>query len=386
MTTEKHNFAPLYRAFILLCLFCAFSRPSEAAVTADSSSAVIFLYQRVGEDTLPQGNLSLDRFQEHIRELTTGGYSVLPLPEIIAAIREDKPLPEKTVGITFEGAYLATLKNALPLLDEAKLPFTVFFSSDMADGGNPSHMTWDQLKDLKKDGLASFGLLPSAYTHMADLDADRAAALINKARSRYTEMMGESAVFFSWPYGEYSSALKKQLATYDFKASFGQQSGVVYAGSDFTALPRFTMTDAYGDLDRFLLTANALALPVSEVVPDDTLIAENPPIIGFTVAPEITNLGELSCFGSSLGKIAVTRLGNRIEMRPDQPFEDRRTRINCTLPESTVIPGESQRWRWFGMILIAKAISDEQPPEPADAPATEESPKAPDASGPEEDF
>ena len=33
-------------------------------------------------------------------------------------------------------------------------------------------------------------------------------------------------------------------------------------------------------------TANALPLPVTDVMPEDMLIEENPPLIGFTVAPE----------------------------------------------------------------------------------------------------
>ncbi|HEX2752263.1 MAG TPA: hypothetical protein VHP34_03990, partial [Alphaproteobacteria bacterium] len=137
-------------------------------------------------------------------------------------------------------------------------------------------------------------------------------------------------------------------------------SGVMHAESDFMALPRFIMTDIYGDIDRFRLTANALPLPVADVMPDDMVMADNPPMIGFTVSPEIKDLDRLSCFISGLGKAALVKPGgNRVEIRLDEPLVDRRTRVNCTIPDDTIIPGQPQSWRWFGMQLVNKDFMEE---------------------------
>lgn len=357
-----YEYRRLYKAitaaiFALSLFIC---QNASAAISADKSTAVIFMYQRIGEEQTAQGNISLEQFQEHITELTRGGYSVLPVPKIIEAMKDGTGLPPKTVGITFDGAYQATLANVVPLLTDTQLPFTIFFASDMAEGSNPAHMNWDQLKKLGKNKLVNFGILPAAYEHMVSQTSEQNAALINRAVSRYREMMGKPPTLFSYPYGEYNATLEKQLKSYNFNASFGQQSGVIYAGSNFMALPRFTMTDDYGDLDRFILTANAQPLPVNDIVPEDTMLVKNPPLIGFTVTPEISQLGKLACFGSNLGKLPLTRIGNnRVEIRYNKPFTDRRIRINCTLPNNIVTPGEPLRWRWFGMLLISPAVEEE---------------------------
>jgi peptidoglycan/xylan/chitin deacetylase (PgdA/CDA1 family) len=333
---------------------------SRAEISEDKNTAVIFVYQRVGNDSVPQGNISLEQFKEHIDQLTKDGFMILPLEKIIDALKNDKILPPKTVAITFEGAYQTTLANVRPLLEKAHIPFTVFFASDMAEGDNPSHLTWAQIADLKKSPLVSLGILPSSYQHMTDRNDTENAAIINKAISSYREKFGSDPLFFAYPYGEFNNAVKKQLESYNFQAVFSQKSGVVHTHSDFMALPRFTMTDEYGDLDRFMLTANALPLPMTGVVPADTIITQNPPLIGFTVTPEIGSLAKLSCFVSSLGKTALARMGsNRIEIRLTQPLIDRRTRVNCTLPTDNLKAGEPQRWRWFSLLLIAPAIEDD---------------------------
>ncbi|MDE1152768.1 MAG: polysaccharide deacetylase family protein [Micavibrio sp.] len=376
LAIEKHKYGALYSAIFGLSLLLAAPAPARATIDADQSSAVIFVYQRIGEDTQPQSSISVEQFKEHIKELQTGGYHVLPLDKIIDAIKNGETLPQKTVGLTFEGAWLSTYANALPLLDDADLPFTVFFSTDMAeDGGNPAHMTWKHLRDLQKDSRATLALMPSAYVHMAEQTKDQNAAIINKALTRFKDELGKTPVFFAYPYGEYSAELKKQMEGYAFKAVFGEQSGVVHAKSDFEALPRFTMTDNYGDLERFQLTANALPLPVTDIIPDDMVLKQNPPLLGFTVSPDLKDLSKLSCFVSGQGKADVIRLGGgRVELRIKDKFDDSRTRINCTMPDSTVIPGQPQSWRWFGMQLITPGFVDDSTtaaPE-AEAPANDD--------------
>lgn len=377
----KNEYTSLYRTVVGAIFACILlsSLPAFAVIPEDKSAAVIFVYQRIGEDGVAQSNISIDQFKEHLNELKKDGYSVLPLSKIIDAAKNGDPLPPKTVGITFEGAYQATLANAEPLLEDAQMPFTVFFSSDAADNSNTGHMTWDQIKKLKENKLVSFGVLPASYEHLVNQTPEQNAALINRAVSRYREMLGGEPEFFAYPYGEFSAALKKQIAGYKFKAAFGQQSGVVYKGSDFTALPRFTMTDDFGDLDRFMLTAHALPLPVGDVTPEDALISQNPPTIGFTVTPELHNLDKLACFASGLeGKLPLTHIGNRIEIRPPQPFTDRRTRINCTLPNETFTPGEEPNWRWYGMLLTLPSVVEDTTGDSATDPGDSSDDQAPD--------
>lgn len=358
---EKHKRGKLYSAFLLLSLlvFAAVARPAVAGkIPADDSAAVIFAYQRIGDDSFPQGSLSLDQFKAHIQALKADRYAVRPLADIAADIKAGKKLNQKTVAITFDGAWTSTLAVAVPLLTEAKMPFTIFIAADMADSATGGHAGWRDLAALKDNKYASFGIFPASYARLPAMTADAASASINRSLSRFREEMGLSPVLFAYPYGEYDRKTKTLLQNYTFTAAVGQHSGVMHAGSDFMALPRFTMTDQYGDLERFTLTINALPLPVTDVTPDDTLVDQNPPHIGFTVGPDIGSLAKLSCFVSGLGKMPLARIGGgRVELRLEMPLEDRNTRINCTLPEDIVVPGIGQSWRWFGWQLVNPSVT-----------------------------
>src|SRR5258708_3678229 len=58
---------------------------ASAADAPAPPSAVIFAYQHFGDDTDPSSTIALDQFAAHLRELRSGDYIVLPVPEIIAA-------------------------------------------------------------------------------------------------------------------------------------------------------------------------------------------------------------------------------------------------------------------------------------------------------------
>ena len=87
-------------------------------------------------------------------------------------------------------------------------------------------------------------------------------------------------------------------------------------------LPRFAMNEQYGTLDRLTLAINGLPLKVRHVAAD-VVLDENPPIYG-TMAPDMDAPKQLRCFNSIFGKLAVTTLGQRAEIRLPGPLTGKR--------------------------------------------------------------
>lgn len=325
-------------------VFCAVFFVSPV-LAADWAS--VMMYHRFGDGRYPHTNIKIEQFQEHLNELKTGGYTVLPLGQIIAYLESGKSLPDRTVAITIDDAYLSVYEQAWPLLKEAKFPFTVFVSTDSVGSKPTDFMSWDQLKEISENG-GYIGHHGRSHAHLPALAPDAVRAEIKSASDRFQEKLGFVPAIFAYPYGEYGTDVKKIIAEAGFKAAFGQQSGVAYAGFDKYALPRFAMNENYGGIGRLRLAANALPLRVKHIMPSDNVLERNPPAFGFSVAEPYTNLHQLSCYASnqSGGAVPIQRVGaSRIEVRLDQAFSPGRGRINCTLP------GPEGRFRWFGSLF-----------------------------------
>jgi hypothetical protein len=89
------------------------------AQTGDMTGAVVVMYHRFGEDSLPSTNIRLDQFERHVEILTGGDYNVVPLSTVVEAFRAGTPLPDRTVAITIDDAYRSVYRKR-KLLDRQK--------------------------------------------------------------------------------------------------------------------------------------------------------------------------------------------------------------------------------------------------------------------------
>ena len=347
----RQSIKPLFGAFLLslsVFMICILAYPAIAA-----NSAVIFMYHRFGEGDYPSTNISLEQFEAHIAELQNGNYWVMPLPQILDALKNGDELPDRTVAITIDDAYLSVFKHAWPRLRDAGFPFSLFVATDPVDNGHPNYMTWDQIRQLANGGV-TIGSQTASHLHMAASGRKANRRDLEKSNARFVSELGKQPDIIAYPYGEAGLDVFSLVREMGFRYGLGQHSGVAGSEKNFFYLPRFALNERYGDDSRFRMAANALALPVEDVSPPDPVIRpgdDNPPAFAFTLDQDendiIKRVQQLSCFSSHEGKADLKRTDNgdkgiRIELHINNPLPKGRTRINCTQPV------DGKRWRWFG--------------------------------------
>jgi peptidoglycan/xylan/chitin deacetylase (PgdA/CDA1 family) len=318
-------------------------RAAAAAPSVDNG-AVVIMYHRVGDSRFPDTNVTVAQFEAHLDELEKSKYHVAPLPEIVAAIVEGRPLPARTVAITFDDAYRSIADNAWPRLRARGFPFTLFVATGPVDRGLADYLSWAELRELNASDLVTVGSQSATHPHLPLLSRTGIEEELAASQTRFRAELGERPALIAYPYGEYDTRVKQAARKAGFVAGFGQHSGAVGRGGDRFALPRFAFNEAFADIERFRLAVNALPLPVSDLTPEDPVIDErsNPPNYGFTVDDSIGAPGGINCYASGFGKVRTETLGQRVEVRVDAPLPPGHTRINCTMP------ADDGRWRWLG--------------------------------------
>lgn len=318
----------------------ALAAVGQAAHGAESAS--VLMYHRFGEAEFAGTSVRIDQFESHLQTLRDDGYTVLPVGDIVAAIRAGRSLPERAVGITIDDAYLSAYEEAWPRLKDAGIAVTLFVSTDTIDRGYGGYMSWDQVREMRDAGV-TIGHQTASHLHMAANSAERNRDDIARANERFMAELGMIPELFAYPFGEASAEVQEVVRAAGFGAAFGQHSGAVHATWDPFYLPRFALNEQYGDVERFTLVAGAKALSVSDLTPLDPMLGDNPPLFGFTVGGGIEDLSRLACYASGQGKVTVERLGPRVEVRLNEAFPTGRARINCTMPAA------GGGWHWLGM-------------------------------------
>ena len=303
--------------------------------------AAVLMYHRFGEDKYPSTNIRLDQFDAHLEKLANDNYTVLPLAKIIRHIQDGIELPDRTVAITIDDAYLSVFTEAWPRLKAKGFPFTVFVATDPLDDGNPNYMSWGQLRQLQANGVG-IGSQTKTHPHMHQISRAEIDSELSSSNQRFLNELGLRPTLFAYPYGEYNLAVIERVKAAGFTAAFGQNSGITHGFDGFFELPRFAFSERYGSMDRLTLAIDGLPLKVNQILPSDVVIITNPPALGFTLAQGIADNRQLRCFNSTYGKLNVDRIGPRAEVRFPGALPSGRARVNCTMP------GPNGRWRWFG--------------------------------------
>lgn len=327
--------------------------PDRAAATdlpPETSAASVVMYHRFGEDTVPSTNVRIEQLEEHIALLTSGPYTVLPLAEVVEALRAGKPLPPRTVAITVDDAYRSFAEEGWPRFRAAGLPVT-WFVDTAAIGRGPGAPTWDDVRRLRDEGV-EIAAHSHAHPHLPTLAPEEQEADMDRSLALFAQELGARPTLFAYPYGEADAAALALAARKGFRAAFGQHSGVAWAGDDPWYLPRFSLNERFGTIDRFRQAVDALPLRAADVEPTDPVVAPGVATFAFTAAEEV-NLAGVTCFGAE-GALDVERAGRRLAAAV--PVQEGRNRVNCTVAGEHPESGHKGfRWRGTQVLVLPDA-------------------------------
>lgn len=337
-----------------LCALCLAALLSRGAGAADH--AVALLYHHVSGETPAVTSVAPDRFRAHLDYLADNGFVVLPLGEIVDALRAGRSVPDNAVAITFDDAYRSVYTEAFPLLRRRGLPFSVFVNSEAIDAGYNNYMTWEQLREVAAAG-AEIGNHSHSHAHLVRREPGesrrewrkRVTAEVVKARERLLEEIpgAEGAArLFAYPYGEYNEALRNLVAAQGY-TGIAQQSGAVGHHSDFLALPRFPMATGYASEERFATAVRARPLPVAKV--EESILKKGQGLAEIVLhlhsrAPAAERVACYSAAGETLSaRRGAGDDGSAIRLDVSGINTPGRNKINCTAP----VAAEQGAFYWY---------------------------------------
>jgi peptidoglycan/xylan/chitin deacetylase (PgdA/CDA1 family) len=336
---------------IALSLFC---------VHFTSVAAVILQYHHVSNTTPKSTSISPEQFEVHLKYLQEQSFNVVPLSQIMEKIKNQQPIKDKTVAITFDDAYVDVLTHAKPLLDQFNYPYSIFVNPAIINRnentdkkGNKSHyLSWAQLKTLADDGviIANHGYEHDSLTRISEgLTPEQWLAkqtqLLLKAEDIIKAKTGQSWRYFAYPYGEYSPTIQSWANKNGFIA-FSQQSGAVGLQTDLTSVPRFPASMPYDKISGLRDKLNSLPFSIQLQGEQAETIFQHKQTtsVTFNIASDDFYKSGLNCYISGLGKQKINWQGDNsftINFSGDLPIG--RVRCNCTAA-SISKPG---RYYWY---------------------------------------
>ncbi|MEP5763812.1 MAG: polysaccharide deacetylase family protein [Halieaceae bacterium] len=321
---------------------------------------VILLYHHVSELTPASTSVTPDQFRQQLDYLVQEQFTVLPLAQMLDRIYAGESLPDRSVAISFDDAYLSVFTEAWPQLQKRRMPFTVFVSTRAVDEGYAQTMSWQQMQSMDP-ALADFGAHSLSHAYLVRAGADespgqwrqRGRTEIDASVARLEQALGRRVRSFAYPYGEYVAPLAQHLQSKNLYG-LAQHSGAVDAGTPPQQIPRFPLAQGHADMDRFITALNARPLPILNRNMDSTLLPD-----GRQTEQLKLRLGvgpfrpqELACYSSDGTALVINWQGATATVQlPD--LKPGRNKINCTAP-STERAGE---FFWYSRLWILPPVA-----------------------------
>jgi len=316
-------------------------------------NAVILMYHHVSNITPKVTSVSPETFHQHMQYLADN-HNVLPLEQVIVALQNNQPLPDKTVVITFDDGYKNLYDNAHPILKKFAFPYTIFVTPPLISKAN-YQLNWQQVKRMASEN-ASFANHGKHHNHLLSKNPEesqqdwlsRTMQDIEDAEKMLEKNIGYSLRYFAYPYGEFDKHLKTQLSAQGY-IGFAQHSGAIASYSDFSALPRFPAAGVYSNMETLKVKLDSLAMPVTVIFPDGpkVVLPVKNQNLTFTVKTEDLAAHQINCFQN--GQILNKSLdGNFVSVEINPISQPGRHRVNCTAPSKN----ENYRFYWFSQPLF----------------------------------
>ncbi len=300
------------------------------------------MYHRFNESKYPSTNIQMEIFKKHIEMIRSSRFQFQnpnKFREQFSAIKL-----KKKILITIDDAFESFYVEAWPYLKKNEVPFILFVSTEPV--GKKGYMTWDQIREIKKEPFALIGHHSHSHDYLIDKTYDEFISDIEKANKIFLKELGSNPRLFSYPFGEYSKSMRDYISK-NFEFAFGQHSGVIDVNKDKFELPRFPINEKYGELKRFSSIINYFPLEYKKLLPVEKQLTKstNPPKFIVEFFDEQRNLKNINCYSNEANnwkKSNTAISGSKLSIKFRAPFEPRRGRVNCSL-------NDNGKWRWFGI-------------------------------------
>jgi peptidoglycan/xylan/chitin deacetylase (PgdA/CDA1 family) len=187
---------------------------------------LVLCYHGVSDRTSHVLLVPARELERQLTYLHRRGFRGAPLEAVTA--REARAL-----HATFDDAFVNVLE-ALPVLEQARVPATVYACSALADDGSPPFplldedvpagtfetLRWDGLRELAERGV-TIGSHTVSHAHLCELSSSELDAELASSRERLGDELGAPCRSLAYPFGENDGRVRESSRKAGYDHAFG---------------------------------------------------------------------------------------------------------------------------------------------------------------------
>lgn len=180
-----------------------------------------------------------EQFAAHLDAVVESGRVPLTIGEIAGGLRDERPLPDRAVAITFDDGYDNT-PDAIELLCERGLRATVYVTTGQI--GTEQMIGYDQLQRLAgRPDAVELGAHSVTHPHLDELSMYEIEREVSGSKRRLEQLLGRPVATFAYPYGSYDRRARQAVVAAGFQSAAAVKNALSHRDDDPWAIARWTV-------------------------------------------------------------------------------------------------------------------------------------------------
>jgi peptidoglycan/xylan/chitin deacetylase (PgdA/CDA1 family) len=175
----------------------------------------IVMYHSIGYDKGNTARVTKENFKEQMKYLRDNGYVTLTLNDAYDFFIDNKPVPEKSIILTFDDGYVDNYVEALPILKEFEFKATIFVITSLVDKV-PDYMSSKQLKEMQDSGM-DIESHTANHEHLKELTYEKQVITLQDSKDFLEKILNKEIQYLAYPFGEYSKETLKAATQVGYK-------------------------------------------------------------------------------------------------------------------------------------------------------------------------
>lgn len=223
------------------------NRFKDKKLTSENIGVPVLYYHSVDENADNEVTITPEMLKEQLNYINDNDYVTMTIKELYDYLKNNQPIPEKSIVITFDDGYMNNYTEAFPILKEMNMKATIFCVGNSLDGSY--YLSEDAIKEM-----SDYGIDIESHTvnhlHLDTLSYNEQISELKKSKEILENITGKEILSIAYPFGDYNDDTLKAVKDAGYKLAFTTNLGLSDKNDNIFELDRIYISSYY-DMNTF---------------------------------------------------------------------------------------------------------------------------------------